>query len=217
MLYVTLGAPCNVCHLDGLEGSIIRVNPETGAHEMIATGVRNSVGITFQPGTDIAFFSDNGADMMGDDSPQEELNILAVDGQNYGFPWYGGGRDRTPDMKSETPPDGLVFPVAEMQAHAAALGFVFYQGDMFPAAYQGNVILAQHGSWNRTFPVGYRLVRLELTDDNRLAENTVFADGWLKKGRAWGRPVDIKELPDGSLRVSDDGANVIYRITYEAP
>jgi glucose/arabinose dehydrogenase len=215
-LLVATGSPCNVCTPKELEGSIIRLDPATGAFETIATGIRNSVGVTIQPSTGVAFFTDNGADMMGDDTPPGELNRLSEDGKDYGFPWYGGGHDRTPDFKDATPPEGLVFPAMDMQPHAASLGFVFYQGDMFPASYKGSIILAQHGSWNRTFPVGYRLMHLPVGADGNPTSKAVFADGWLVKGDATGRPVDVKELPDGSLLVSDDMGSVIYRITYSA-
>jgi len=215
-LLVATGSPCNVCTPKPLEGEIIRLDPATGAHETIAMGIRNSVGVTIHPDNGDIYFTDNGADMMGDDTPPGEVNRLTEDGKNYGFPWYGGGHDRTPQFKDVTPPEGLVFPVMDMQPHAASLGLMFYQGDMFPASYKGSIILAQHGSWNRTFPVGYRLMHLPVGADGNPTSKAVFADGWLEKGDVTGRPVDVKELPDGSLLVSDDMSSMIYRITYSA-
>lgn len=214
-LLVGTGAPCNVCMLRPLEGAIIRIDPATGDHETIATGIRNTVGITVHPETGVPWFTDNGADMMGDDSPPGELNVLAEEGKNYGFPWYGGGKDRTPQFMQETPPEGLVFPAMDMQAHAAGLGLMFYTGDMFPAAYKGSVFLAQHGSWNRTFPVGYRVMQVVMGPDGMPIAKQPFAEGWLKKGDVTGRPVDVQELPDGSVLVSDDMNGLVYRITYE--
>lgn len=213
-LYVTLGSPCNVCMPQGLEGSIIRLDPKTGAAETVATGVRNSVGVTFHPVTRAMYFTDNGADMMGDNTPPEELNLLTAKGQSFGFPWYGGGKARTKDFMGQPPPADARFPVAEFNAHSAALGFAFYTGSMFPAAYRNHAIVAHHGSWNRTFPIGYRLMDVAMDDAGKVTGVTQFVTGWLDKGRAWGRPVDVKQLPDGSLLVSDDHAGVIYRISY---
>jgi len=216
-LLIALGSPCNICTPEGLQGSIIKVDPQTGDYATVATGIRNSVGVTIHPQTGVPFFTDNGADMMGDDTPPGEINALTQEGANYGFPWYGGGHDRTPDFADATPPEGLVFPVMDMDPHAAGLGFIFYQGDMLPAAYKGSIILAQHGSWNRTFPIGYRLMHVMTDADGMPTSKQEFATGWLDKGDVTGRPVDVKELPDGSILVSDDMNGVIYRITYSAP
>jgi glucose/arabinose dehydrogenase len=216
-LLITLGSPCNICTTEGLQGSIIKVNPQTGDHVTVATGIRHSVGVTVHPRTGVPYFTDNGADLMGDDTPPGEINALSVEGSNYGFPWYGGGHDRTPDFEDVTPPESLIFPVMDMQPHAAGLGFIFYQGDMLPATYKGSIILAQHGSWNRTFPVGYRLMHVSTATDGMPVSKQEFATGWLEKGEVTGRPVDVKELPDGSILVSDDMNGLIYRITYSAP
>jgi glucose/arabinose dehydrogenase len=214
-LLVGTGAPCNVCKLRPLEGSIIRIDPATGVHETIATGIRNTVGITIHPETGQPWFTDNGADMMGDDIPPEELNVLVEDGKSYGFPWYGGGRERTPQFSEETAPEGEVFPVMEFQAHSANLGLMFYTGDQFPAAYKGSVLIAQHGSWNRTFPVGYQIVQVVMGPDGMPIAQQPFAAGWLEKGDVTGRPVDVQQMPDGSVLVSDDMNGLVYRITYE--
>jgi glucose/arabinose dehydrogenase len=213
-LYVTIGSPCNVCMPEGMEGSILRIDPQTGKSLKIATGIRNSVGVAFHPGNGDLYFTDNGADMMGDDTPPEELNRLTEDGQNFGYPWFGGGNARTDDFLKQTPPAGAQFPVAEFAAHTAGLGITFYQGTQFPEGYRGDLFLAQHGSWNRTFPIGYRVMLVNMDEAGNVTGQKVFASGWLQRGRAWGRPVDVKTLPDGSLLVSDDFAGVIYRITY---
>lgn len=213
-LYVTVGAPCNICETQGIEGSIIRMNPDGSNVETFAKGVRNSVGIDFQPGTNVAYFTDNGGDMLGDDVPHDELNAATKAGQHFGFPYYAGGDARSPQFKDKTPPKDIVFPAAEFQAHSANLGFKFYSGTQFPAEYQGSAIIAQHGSWNRSIPVGYQLVRVKFDDQHRVTGTEVFIDGWLNNGEIWGRPSDVLQLPDGSLLVSDDYNGVIYRVSY---
>ena len=213
-LYIAIGVPCNVCEPKGMAGTIISLNPDGSGVQTVASGIRNSVGLTFSPDNGDLYFTDNGADMMGDNVPPEELNRLTEVGQNFGYPWFGGGRARTKEFKDQSPPEGVQFPIQEFQAHTAGLGFIFYRGDMMPAEYKGDVLLAQHGSWNRTFPVGYRIMRVRIDDTGDAAGTEVFASGWLRRGRDWGRPVDIKELPDGSILVSDDKAGVIYRIAY---
>jgi glucose/arabinose dehydrogenase len=216
-LLIALGSPCNICTPEGMQGSLIKVDPQTGDHAVVATGIRNSVGVAFNPTTGVPFFTDNGADMMGDDSPPGEMNALIDEGSSYGFPWYGGGHDRTPDFAEANVPENAVFPVMDLQPHAASLGFIFYQGEMFPPTYKGSIIVAQHGSWNRTFPVGYNLMHLGTDAEGMPVSKQDFATGWLDKGDVTGRPVDVKELPDGSILVSDDMNGLIYRITYSAP
>lgn len=213
-LYVTVGVPCNICDPQGSEASIIRMDPEGKNVETFAKGVRNSVGMDFQPGTNVAYFTDNGVDMMGNDVPHDELNAAPKAGLHFGFPYYAGGDARQSEWKDKTPPKDVTFPVATFQAHSANLGFKFYTGKQFPAEYQGNAIIAQHGSWNRSQPVGYQLVRVKFDDQHRVAGTEVFIDGWLNDGEAWGRPTDVLQLGDGSLLVSDDYSGVIYRVSY---
>ena len=213
-LYVAIGAPCNICEVKGLEGSIIRMNPDGSEMEVVARGVRNSVGFDWHPKTGVLFFTDNGGDGMGDDIPADELNMVSEVGAHYGFPYMGGASVKLAGFESAEAPAGLVAPVHEFQAHSANLGIQFYDGDMFPAEYKHDAFVAQHGSWNRTEPVGYQIVRIKFDDDGNAVGEDVFADGWLKDGSAVGRPVDIAELPDGSLLISDDYADVIYRISY---
>lgn len=215
-LYVTVGAPCNICDPEGIEATVIRMDPDGSNMEVYARGVRNSVGIDFQPGTGIPYFTDNGVDMMGDERPAGELNAAPEAGMHFGFPYYAGGDDRQNDWKDKEAPQDVTFPVTEFRAHTANLGFRFYTGEMFPGDYRGDAIVAQHGSWNRSSPIGYRLMRVAFDDDGNATGKDVFVDGWLQDGEAWGRPVDTLQLPDGSLLVSDDYAGVIYRISYQA-
>ncbi|HEY8354403.1 MAG TPA: SMP-30/gluconolactonase/LRE family protein, partial [Methylophilaceae bacterium] len=213
-LYVTVGAPCNICDPQGMEASIIRMDPDGKNVEVFAKGVRNSVGIDFQPETNVVFFTDNGVDTLGDDVPPDELNAAHTAGLHFGFPYYAGGNAQHPEWKDRKAPQNMTFPVAEFQAHSANLGFKFYTGNQFPAEYRGDAIVAQHGSWNRSKPVGYQLVRVRFDDQHRVVGTEVFIDGWLKDGEIWGRPNDVLQLPDGSLLVSDDYNGVIYRISY---
>jgi glucose/arabinose dehydrogenase len=221
-LYISLGQPFNVAPKEKLElydkhgiGGIIRVNTDGSGREVYTYGVRNSVGMDFNPANGELWFTDNQVDGMGDDIPPGELNRQTAAGQNFGHPWYGGGTVRTNEYKDDTPPEGIVHPVVEMDAHAADLGMTFYTGSQFPAKYKGGIFSAQHGSWNRTTPIGARVMFTAVNEDGSVGETTVFADGWLdKNGEYLGRPVDVAQLRDGSILVSDDLAGAIYRISY---
>ncbi|MBT3358202.1 MAG: sorbosone dehydrogenase [Rhodospirillales bacterium] len=213
-LYVTIGAPCNVCEVDGLEGTIIRLPASGGKPEIFARGIRNSVGLDFHPKSGEVFFTDNGADHMGDDSPPDEFNHAPRGGLHFGYPWFGGGTDRTPAFRGSSPPADARFPVVSFGAHVAALGVHFYGGSMFPADFAGDAFVAQHGSWNRSIPDGYRVVRVRFDNAGNATGYEPFIEGWLRGGKAWGRPVDVAELADGSLLVSDDESGTIWRITH---
>jgi glucose/arabinose dehydrogenase len=223
-LYVALGQPYNVPPKTKMDeynkwgiGGIIRMNRDGTDREVFARGIRNSVGMDFNPKDGTLWFTDNQVDWMGDDIPPGELNRAPVAGLDFGFPWYGGGHTRTNEYKDETPPEGLVFPEIEMIAHAADLGMTFYKGSQFPAKYMGGIFSAQHGSWNRTVPVGARVMFTSLKPDGTADKTEVFADGWLNEAGTYsGRPVDVAELSDGSLLISDDFVGALYRITYEA-
>lgn len=217
-LYVSVGAPCNICDVSGIEGTIVRMNPDGSGFGIFARGIRNSVGIDFQPKTGVAFFTDNGGDNMGDDVPPDELNRAPRPGLDFGFPYYAGGHAVSPAYVHRKAPPDARFPVIAFGAHVAALGVHFYRGAMFPAAYRNDAFVAQHGSWNRSVPDGYRLMRIRFDDSGKALRAEPFAEGFLRRnGDVWGRPVDVKTLPDGSLLVSDDLGGAIYRITYRAP
>ena len=222
-LYITLGQPFNVPEESKLAlynetgiGGIIRMDRDGKNREVFARGIRNSVGMDFNPANGELWFTDNQVDGMGDTIPPGELNRATAMGQNFGFPWYGGGKVRTEEYKNSEPPAGTVPPQVEMDAHAADLGMMFYTGKQFPQKYRGGIFSAQHGSWNRTKPVGARVMYTAVKPDGSAGETTVFAEGWLdgETGEYSGRPVDIAQLPDGSLLVSDDFAGAIYRISY---
>ena len=222
-LYIALGQPFNVPAKGKLDlyrrvgiGGIVRMDQDGKNREVYATGIRNSVGMDFNPGDKTLWFTDNQVDGMGDDQPPGEVNRATQAGQDFGFPTYGGGAVRTVEYKDDPAPSGAVPPQAEMAPHAADLGMAFYTGKAFPQTYQGGFFSAQHGSWNRTKPVGARVMFTPLKPDGTAAEPQVFAEGWLtENGEYLGRPVDVAALPDGSLLVSDDTAGAIYRIAYE--
>jgi glucose/arabinose dehydrogenase len=222
MLYITLGQPFNVPPAEKLArygqrgiGGIIRLKTDGTGREVYTRGIRNSVGMDFNPANGELWFTDNQVDGMGDEIPPGELNRQTAPGQHFGFPWYGGGSVRTNEYKDSEPPADIVFPAVEMVAHAADLGMVFYTGRMFPDNYRGGIFSAQHGSWNRTDPVGARVMFTAVNDDGSADDTAVFARGWLdENGEYLGRPVDVAQLPDGSLLVSDDLAGAIYRISY---
>ena len=222
-LYITLGQPFNVFAPEKMDlykktgiGGIVRMSREGKDREVFAWGVRNSVGQDFNPKDKTLWFTDNQVDGMGDDIPPGELNRADKPGMQFGFPWYGGGKTRTTEYKDQTPPDGLTFPQVDMVAHAADLGMTFYTGRMFPQKYRGGIFSAQHGSWNRTTPVGARVMFTSLKEDGTADKTEPFAEGWLtENGEYLGRPVDVAQLPDGSILVSDDLAGALYRIWYE--
>ena len=213
-LYVTIGAPYNIGMPQGLEGTILALDADGGNVQTIASGVRNSVGLDFHPLTGEMFFTDNGADNMGDNIPPDELNHVTQPGSHYGYPWFGGRHVRLTGFEKQQPPGPVVKPVVNFQAHTASLGVHFYQGRMFPPEYMFDAYVAQHGSWNRSDPVGYRIMRVRFGKLGAVLGRQVFASGWLKKGDVSGRPVDILGLPDGSMLVSDDHAGRVYRITW---
>ena len=223
-LYISLGQPFNVHPQEKMAlydevgiGGIIRMNTDGSDREVYARGVRNSVGQDFNPANGQLWFTDNQVDGMGDDIPPGEINRITGRGQHFGFPWYGGGDTRTNEYADSEPPADAIFPEVEMVAHAADLGMMFYTGSMFPEKYQGGIFSAQHGSWNRTTPVGARVMFTSLDEEGAAADTMAFAEGWLDDatGEYLGRPVDVAQLPDGSIIISDDFAGALYRIWYE--
>ncbi len=221
-LYITLGQAFNVPPKEKLDlyarsgiMGIVRMDRDGKNRELVATGIRNSVGLDFSPKDKTLWFTDNQVDGMGDDQPPGEINRITQKGQNFGFPWYGGGKVRTTEYKDETPPQTVVFPQSETTPHAADLGMSFYRGSMFPEHYRNGIFSAQHGSWNRSTPVGARVMFTPVRSDGNAGKTEVFAEGWLTPTNEFlGRPVDVETLADGSLLVSDDYAGAIYRIHY---
>lgn len=226
-LYITLGQPFNVTPEEKVAayskagiGGIIRMNRDGSGREVIATGVRNSVGMAFNPGDRSLWFTDNQVDGMGDETPPGELNRLVKPGAWYGHPWYGGGEVRTVEYKDKEIPKDLadrhVKPQAEMIAHAADLGMMFYTGKQFPDSYRNVIFSAQHGSWNATTPRGARIMATYVDPEGNVIKSEPFAEGWLNRDGVYlGRPVDVQQYVDGSLLVSDDKAGAIYRISYQ--
>ena len=222
-LYIQLGQPYNVPSKEKNDlyrklgiGGIIRMDRDGKNREVYAMGLRNPVGMDFNPKDRSLWTNDNQVDGMGDDQPPGELNRIASAGLDFGFPWYGGGKIRTNEYKNDTPPANAVFPQVEQAAHAADLGLIFYTGTMFPQKYRGAIFSTQHGSWNRTVPVGARLMVTYLKDDGNVAgKSEPFAEGWNENGYYLGRPVDVAQLADGSLLVSDDLVGALYRIWYD--
>jgi len=214
-LYVPVGAPCNACEVSGLHATITRLDVAGGGKpEVVARGVRNSVGFDFQPGTGELWFTDNGRDWMGDDQPPDELNRLAKLGPHFGFPHCHGEGIRDPEFNAGKACAEFVAPARLLGPHVAAIGMRFYTGTMFPEKYRGGVFIAEHGSWNRTKPVGYRVSFVKVAG-GQAQSYEAFAEGWLKGSVAAGRPADVLVMPDGALLVSDDKAGRIYRISHD--
>lgn len=229
-LYVTLGQPHNVQPVIKFSsydkfgiGGIIRMDPFDGSkREVVALGVRNSVGMDFNPRDKTLWFTDNQTDGLGDDNPPGELNRLTQVGQHFGYPYWGGkfkvaGSPAAPELKSMKEPPNAVFPQVEFPAHQAQLGMAFYQGTQFPEKYRNGMFVASHGSWNRTKPTGALVNFVPVKPDGTAGQAEVFADGFLDEstGTYRGRPVDVAVMKDGSLLVSDDYAGAIYRVTYQ--
>jgi glucose/arabinose dehydrogenase len=213
-LYVPVGAPCNVClPPEPLHATITRIDVAAGAPEIVARGVRNSVGFDFHPDTGELWFTDNGRDWMGDDQPPDELNRLARPGEHFGFPYCHGADIRDPEYNGGRACDQFVAPARLLGSHVAALGMRFYTGRMFPEAYRNGIFIAEHGSWNRSTPVGYRVAFVKI-DGRRAMSYETFAEGWLDGATAAGRPADVLVMPDGALLVSDDKGGRLYRISY---
>ncbi len=217
-LYVPVGAPCNICDStvsDQRYATITRMDPDGGNREIYAHGVRNTVGFTWHPETKELWFTDNGRDMMGDDIPPCELNRVEEVGQHYGYPFCHGSNIPDPEFGKQRPCSDFKSPVQEMGPHTAPLAVKFYRGNMFPEKYKNYAFVAEHGSWNRSKKVGYRISLVEL-DGNEAIGYTTFIDGWLdhESQEQFGRPVDILILDDGSMLISDDYGDAIYRVTY---
>jgi glucose/arabinose dehydrogenase len=225
LLYMSAGSPCNVCLPPPMTAAILRMKPDGSDLEVFAEGVRNSVGFDWHPTTHELWFTDNGRDMLGDDVPSDELNVAWKRGLHFGFPFCHQGDVVDPEFGKQRACSTTEPPVQKLGAHVASLGFTFYTGDMFPASYKNAVIIAEHGSWNRSVPSGYR-VMVARTDGRRVTSYEPFLDGFMPGmgssapgGRgaaraALGRPVDVLQMPDGSVLISDDTGNRILRVSY---
>jgi glucose/arabinose dehydrogenase len=216
-LYIAIGSPCNVCEINtGMHGLIRRQNLDGSNVEIVARGVRNSVGFDWHPVTKELWFTDNGPDWISSDGPEEELNRVAAnaEGAHYGFPYCHANGVPDPTVKRPNPCAGVTLPAATLGPHAGALGMRFYTGNMFPAAYKNTAFIARRGSWNREQKFGYDVVQAKITGGK--ATITPFMTGFLdtKANTFLGRPVDLQQLPDGSLLVADEFNGAVYRVTY---
>ena len=216
MLYTAIGMPCNICSLQNpIMGAILRISPKDGSYSIFAKGVRNSVGLAWQKESKNLWFTDNGRDWLGDNLPPDEINRAAKSGMHFGFPFvYGNNSPETDYYSKRNTTLTYTPPVVSLQAHTAPLGLNFYSGNQFPLEYQGSLFVAQHGSWNRSSKVGYRIINIRF-ENSQPASKVIFAEGWLKGPFPSGRPVDILTLKDGSILISDDKAGKIYRISYQ--
>jgi glucose/arabinose dehydrogenase len=215
MLYLQVGAPCNVCERDDKRyAAILRMKPDGSGSEIFASGVRQSVGFDWHPETKELWFTDNGRDWLGDDQPPDELNRAPKPGLHFGFPYCHGMGVLDPEFGKKRGCEGITLPAMPLGPHVAAIGMRFYTGSMFPRDYRNQIFIAEHGSWNRSTPLGYRVMLVRL-DGQRAVKYEVFAEGWLQGRQAWGRPADVLVMPDGALLVSDDEADAIYRISYK--
>lgn len=216
-LYVPVGAPCNVCEKDNsIYSSITRMNADGSNMEIFANGVRNSVGFAWHPISKQLWFTDNGRDEMGNDIPADELNKAPIPGMHFGFPYCHQGDIPDPEFGKNKQCNDFTPPVQKLGPHVAALGMRFYTGDQFPSEYKNQVFIAEHGSWNRSKPIGYRISLVKLDTAGKALSYSNFAEGWLQPGgKVMGRPVDVLVMPDGALLVSDDYSGVIYRIAYK--
>jgi glucose/arabinose dehydrogenase len=217
-LYVPVGAPCNICESkDEVYASITRINPDGSGREIFASGVRNTVGFSWHPVTKELWFTDNGRDMLGDDIPPCELNRASKAGMHFGYPYCHGGTIKDPQFGDKHPCGDFRVPAQNLGPHTAPLGIKFYTGNMFPATYKNQAFIAEHGSWNRSKKIGYRVSLVKIEDNTKATSYETFASGWLddETQKVWGRPVDVLVLNDGSMLVSDDQADVVYRISYK--
>ncbi len=215
LLYVSQGVPCNICESKDPYGTIFSIDKNGKNQKILARGIRNSVGFDWNPSTKELWFTDNGRDHLGDDSPPDELNRISKVGLHFGYPYCHGGDLLDPQFGQGKKCSDYEKPEQKLGAHVAALGMRFYTGKTFPSKYHRQIFIAEHGSWNRSSPIGYRIGLVTLSDDGHAKKYEVFAEGWLQQGKAMGRPVDIINAPDGSLLVSDDHAGLIYKIQYQ--
>ncbi|MEO8535976.1 MAG: PQQ-dependent sugar dehydrogenase [Betaproteobacteria bacterium] len=214
-LYVPVGAPCNICEPDADRyANIMRMNPDGSDLETYARGIRNSVGFDWDPRSHALWFTSNGRDRLGDDVPPDTLNRAVRAGMHFGYPYCHAGAIPDPEFGAKRPCSAFEPPAQRLGPHVAALGMRFYTGTQFPPRYRGQIFIAEHGSWNRSAKIGYRVTLVTLDASGNAASYAPFVDGWLSGETAWGRPADVAVAPDGSLLIADDGAGAIYRVRY---
>ena len=218
-LYVPVGAPCNICESGNpIYASITNINADGTGMEIYAKGIRNTVGFSWHPITKQLWFTDNGRDNLGNDAPTDELNTATQAGMHFGYPYCHQGDIPDPEFGVTKKCSDYTPPVQKLGPHVAALGLRFYTGDQFPSAYKNQVFIAEHGSWNRSEPIGYRVTLVKLDSAGKAVSYSNFAEGWLQPGgKVLGRPVDVQVMADGALLVSDDYSGVVYRIVYKNP
>jgi glucose/arabinose dehydrogenase len=223
-MYVSVGSSCNACvEKDKRRATVLEFNPNGSGERIFADGLRNSVGLALSPHTNTIWATENGRDWLGDNLPPDEINDLGTNGGNFGWPYCYG--NRVTDASQVKPGDNrcqrTIPPKVEIQAHSAPLGIAFYSGSMFPPDYQGDIFVALHGSWNRSVPTGYKVIRVHLNPKGEPeGPPQDFITGWIRPGETrrgiWmGRPVGIVVGPEGAMYVSDDSSGVIYRVTWE--
>lgn len=219
LLYIPIGAPCNICLSEEIFASIhtMDVNDPEAGFKLYASGVRNTVGFDWDPESGDLWFTDNGRDAMGDDMPADELNRAPEAGMHFGFPFIHEGDTPDPQFGDGKNPNDYVAPAQNLAPHAGAIGMAFYKGDMFPDRFKNNIIVAEHGSWNRSKAAGHtgHMLTLVTIEDGKAVKYEPFIQGFLQNNEAWGRPADVLELKDGSLLIADDEANAIYKVTYQ--
>ncbi len=215
-LYFGVGAPCNVCLMENpIYATLCRIKPDGTEFEIVANGIRNTVGFDWHPETRVLWFTENGRDGMGDNVPPDELNKITQPGLHFGFP-YRHGTLPDPQFGDRRPSEDFVLPAIELGPHVAALGMRFYTGKMFPEKYRNQIFIAEHGSWDRSRKIGYRVTMVTLDEKSNPVAYETFAQGWLRPNQTvTGRPVDLLVMPDGAMLVSDDYGNAIYRISYQ--
>jgi len=213
-LYFAIGAPCNICAPPPPYASIQRIRADGSSRETYASGIRNSVGLAFDPANGELWFTDNGRDWLGDDLPSCELNHATAQGQHFGYPYVHGLATADPEFAAQAPERVFTPPALELGAHVAPLGLMFYTGAQFPPAFRRSLLVAEHGSWNRSRKSGYRVMQIRLDERGKVLGQSPWVTGWLEGERAWGRPVDLLQMPDGAVLIADDTAGVIYRVSY---
>jgi glucose/arabinose dehydrogenase len=214
-LYFNIGAPCNSCVPLDTHAQIVRVDPASGVLETVAKGVRNSVGMAFHPVSRELWFTHHGRDWLGEDLPNDTLHRVTRKGVHFGYPYCHQGDTLDSELGKGRSCSEFAPPALKLGAHIAPMGMRFYNGKMFPADYRNRIILATHGSWNKTSKTGFNLMQVTLDATGKPTKYEPFAEGWADSNSYWGRPVDVQVMPDGALLVSDDVAGALYRISYK--